>query len=51
MYTDALSLRPFSPTRAIIKDDIPQAVDEVSRSAHLAIEIGFDGVELHGVNG
>ena len=51
MYTDALGLQPFSPARAMSEGDIAQAVDEFARSAGLAMEAGFDGVELHGANG
>ena len=51
MYTDALGLQPFSPARAMTEGDIAQAIDEFARSARLAIEAGFDGVELHAANG
>jgi N-ethylmaleimide reductase len=51
MYTDALGLQPFSPARAMTEGDIAQAIGEFARSARLAIEAGFDGVELHGANG
>ena len=51
MYTDALGLQPFSPARAMHEDDIAQAILEFARSAGLAMEAGFDGVELHGANG
>ncbi len=51
MYTDTLGLQPHSPARAMNDGDIAQAVDEFARSARLAIEAGFDGVELHGANG
>ncbi|MBK1718004.1 alkene reductase [Thiocystis violacea] len=51
MYTDALGPQPFSPARAMSERDIAQAVDEFAQSAGLAIEAGFDGVELHAANG
>lgn len=51
MYTDALGLQPFSPARAMTEDDIAQAVAEFAHAARLAIEAGFDGVELHAANG
>jgi N-ethylmaleimide reductase len=51
MYTDALGLQPFSPARAMTEAEIAQAVAEFAHSAGLAIEAGFDGVELHGANG
>ncbi|EXJ15674.1 alkene reductase [Imhoffiella purpurea] len=51
MYTDTLGLQPFSPARAMDEGDISRAVEEFARSAGLAIEAGFDGVELHAANG
>lgn len=51
MYTDALGLQPFSPARALSEQDIGQVVAAFARSAELAIEAGFDGVELHAANG
>jgi N-ethylmaleimide reductase len=32
-------------------EEIEQAIEEHARAAELAIEAGFDGVELHGANG
>ena len=51
IYTDALGLQPFSPARAMSEQDIAQAIDEFAQSARLAMEAGFDGVELHAANG
>ena len=51
MYTDAKGMQPHSVPRAMTEADIAHAVDEYARSAQLAIEAGFDGVELHGANG
>lgn len=51
MYTDALGLQPHSTPRAMTAADIANAVEEHARSAQLAIEAGFDGVELHAANG
>ena len=51
IYNDALGLQPHSPARAMNEGDIAQAVDEFAQSAHLAIEAGFDGVEIHAANG
>lgn len=51
MYTDALGLQPFSPARAMTEDDIARAVAEFAHAARLALEAGFDGVELHAANG
>lgn len=51
MHTDAYGMQPHSAPRAMTEDDIAQAVAEYARSALLAIEAGFDGVELHAANG
>ena len=51
MYTDTKGMQPHSVPRAMTKADIAHAVDEYAHSAQLAIEAGFDGVELHGANG
>jgi N-ethylmaleimide reductase len=36
---------------AMIAEAIEQSIEEYVRAAELAIEAGFDGVELHGANG
>jgi len=51
MHTDAKGPQPHSAPRAMTEDDIAHAVAEYARSAELAIEAGFDGVELHAANG
>ncbi|MFA6441714.1 MAG: alkene reductase, partial [Sterolibacterium sp.] len=51
MFTDSLGSQPNSPPRAMTQADIAAAVDEYVQSAKLAIEAGFDGVELHPANG
>lgn len=51
MYTDTQGMQPHSAPRAMTQDDIAHAVAEYARSAQLAIEAGFDGVELHAANG
>ncbi|HEY6451304.1 MAG TPA: alkene reductase [Steroidobacteraceae bacterium] len=51
MYTDAAGAQPFSPPRAMGEDDIARAVAEFARAARLALEAGFDGIELHAANG
>ncbi len=51
MYTDTRGLQPHSAPRAMTAEDIADAVAEYARSAELAIEAGFDGVELHAANG
>lgn len=51
MYTDAHGPQPHSPARAMGERDIALAIAEFAQSARLAIEAGFDGVELHAANG
>jgi len=51
MYTDAQGMQPHSLPRAMTDRDIAHAVSEYAKSAKLAIEAGFDGVDLHAANG
>jgi len=51
MYTDAKGMQPHSVPRAMTEADIARAVGEYAHAARLAIEAGFDGVELHAANG
>lgn len=51
MYTDSLGMQPYTVPRAMTEADIRHAVGEYATAARLAIEAGFDGVELHGANG
>ena len=51
MYTDTQGMQPHSPPRKMTEADIAAAVAEYAQSATLAVEAGFDGVELHAANG
>jgi N-ethylmaleimide reductase len=51
MYTDKLGMQPHSPPRAMLDTDLAQTVKEHVTAAKLALDAGFDGVELHGANG
>jgi N-ethylmaleimide reductase len=52
MWVDALgSSVPLTPATAMTEGDIEEAIEEYVASAKLAIDAGFDGVELHGANG
>ncbi|MFN0186147.1 MAG: alkene reductase [Aquabacterium sp.] len=51
MYTDSLGMQPHSPPRAMTEADIAHAVQEHVAAAKLALDAGFDGIELHGANG
>jgi N-ethylmaleimide reductase len=51
MYTDRLGMQPHSQPRAMTIHDIARVKEEYVHSASLAVQAGFDGVELHGANG
>ena len=51
MYTDAQGMQPHSVPHAMTEADIAHAVAGFAQSARLAIEAGFDGIELHAANG
>jgi len=51
MYTDAQGMQAHSVPRAMTEQDIAAAVEEFAQAARLAIQAGFDGVELHAANG
>lgn len=51
MWVDGKGPIPIPTPEAMTAEDIERAIEEYARSAELAIEAGFDGVELHGANG
>ncbi|HWV06230.1 alkene reductase [Ralstonia sp.] len=51
IHTDARGMQPHSTPRAMSLTDLSAVIDEYVHSARLAIEAGFDGVELHAANG
>ena len=51
IYTDAHGPRPADVPHALTAAEIAEVVAQYATSASLAIEAGFDGVELHGANG
>ena len=51
MYTDSQGMQPHTTPHAMTEADIAHAVAEFAQSSRLAIEAGFDGVELHAANG
>ena len=51
MYTDAQGMQDHSLPRAMTEADILVAVQEYAQAARLAIQAGFDGIELHAANG
>jgi N-ethylmaleimide reductase len=51
MYSDTQGMQPHTAPRAMLEADIARAVAEYAQSARLAVDAGFDGVELHAANG
>ena len=51
IWTDQKQLQPYPVPLEMSNDDIQNTIGEFVNSAKLAIEAGFDGVELHGANG
>lgn len=51
MWTDQEQLQPQPVPRALTTDELTHVRDAFVHSARLAIDAGFDGVELHGANG
>lgn len=49
--TDTQGDQPHTPARAMTEADIQTVIGEYATAARLAIEAGFDGVELHAANG
>lgn len=51
MFTDSQGLQPYPVPQEMTESEILHAIAEYVTSSKLAIEAGFDGVELHGANG
>jgi N-ethylmaleimide reductase len=51
MYTDSKGMQTFTPPRVMTGADIARATGEYVHAAKLALEAGFDGIELHAANG
>jgi N-ethylmaleimide reductase len=51
VWTDTDGMQDHPIPKAMTLDEIKQTIGEFEHSAKLAIEAGFDGVELHGANG
>ncbi len=51
MYTDAQGPQPQPIPHEMTLQDIKNTIKEFAHSSQLAIQAGFDGVELHGANG
>jgi N-ethylmaleimide reductase len=51
MWTDAQGPQEFPTPKEMSENDIKIVIGEYAHSCKLAVEAGFDGVELHGANG
>lgn len=51
IWTDSQGEQPYDLPREMTAEDIALAITEFTQAAKLAVEAGFDGVELHGANG
>lgn len=51
MWTDSHGPQNFHVPREMTENDIKIAIGEYAHACKLAVEAGFDGVELHGANG
>ncbi|MBS1155901.1 MAG: NADH-flavin oxidoreductase/NADH oxidase [Proteobacteria bacterium] len=51
MWTDADGMQPYPVPHEMSEADIAQSIAEYAASAKLAMQAGFDGVELHAANG
>ncbi|MBK9444063.1 MAG: alkene reductase [Comamonadaceae bacterium] len=51
MWTDQGGMQPHTAPAAMTEADIAQTVGEYASAAKLAIQAGFDGIELHAANG
>lgn len=51
MWTDAEGPKPHTVPIEMTESDIQNTIQEFAQASRLAIEAGFDGVEIHGANG
>lgn len=51
LYVDGMGFQPIPPSRAMRDDEIQETIREYAEAALNAVEVGFDGVEIHGANG
>ncbi len=51
MWTDKNGMQPYPVPEEMSESDIKATIEEYAHSAELAMQAGFDGVELHGANG
>jgi N-ethylmaleimide reductase len=51
MHTDQEGPKPYPVPHALSASEIPEVIEAYAKSAELAMQAGFDGIELHGANG
>lgn len=51
IWTDSQGEQSYDLPRAMNAADITAAIDEYAAAAAIAVDAGFDGVEIHGANG
>jgi N-ethylmaleimide reductase len=51
VYTDVAGMQPYVVPHALTETEIPALIAEYVHAARLAVEAGFDGIELHAANG
>jgi N-ethylmaleimide reductase len=51
MYTDAHGMQPFDEPQELSDKEVRNLIADYGRATALAMEAGFDGVELHGTSG
>lgn len=51
MYTDQEGMKENDLPREMSTNEVHEAIEEYVNASKLAIEAGFDGVEIHGANG
>jgi N-ethylmaleimide reductase len=51
MYTDSKGMQPEDTPRALDVTEIAQIVQDFADTAARAVDVGFDGVEVHSANG
>jgi N-ethylmaleimide reductase len=51
MWTDEQGMKDFDLPKAMTSEEVRQTINEFKTSSLLAVEAGFDGVELHAANG
>ena len=51
VWTDAAGNQPAAVPHALNDAEVEATIDAYAQSAALAVEAGFDGVEIHGANG